>query len=200
MTIEAGVGMDAFVRRIVLVKHAQPLLEASRPAREWELGAEGEGQAARLADALKRFAPFRLVTSPESKAKRTAALVAGKLGILMATVEDLKELDRPALPIMPAAEHERVNARVFARRGEAVLGFESATDALNRFRAAVLAEVSRARERNLVAISHGTVISLLVGACNPVDAFDLWKRLQCPSFVVLDSASLALIEVVDSVA
>ena len=186
--------------RIVLVKHAQPVLDGSRPARDWELGAEGEQQAVRLAGALERFAPFRLVSSPEPKAARTAALVAGQLGIVMDTIGDLRELDRPVLPILPAAEHQRLNARVFAARDEAVLGAESASAALARFTAAIRTEMVRASGQNLVAMSHGTVISLLVGACNPVDAFEVWQRLQCPSFVVLDGPSLALIDVVDSVA
>ncbi|HJR58142.1 MAG TPA: histidine phosphatase family protein [Vicinamibacterales bacterium] len=184
----------------MLVKHAQPVLDGSRPARDWELGAEGEQQAVRLAGALERFAPFRLVSSPEPKAARTAALVAGQLGIVMDTIGDLRELDRPVLPILPAAEHQRLNARVFAARDEAVLGAESASAALARFTAAIRTEMVRASGQNLVAMSHGTVISLLVGACNPVDAFEVWQRLQCPSFVVLDGPSLALIDVVDSVA
>ena len=35
---------------LVLVKHALPVLDPSKPAREWQLGAEGEVQAKRLAD------------------------------------------------------------------------------------------------------------------------------------------------------
>jgi hypothetical protein len=41
------------------------------------------------------------------------------------------------------------------------------------------------------------VISLLVGEHNSVESFQLWKRLPCPSFVVLEKLSLALVEVVD---
>ena len=52
---------------------------------------------------------------------------------------------------------------------------------------------------NVVAVAHGTVIALLVGARGDMDARLVWKRLQCPSFVVLDTPSLALREIVDRI-
>lgn len=185
--------------RLVLAKHAQPILDASRPPREWRLSPDGERQAARLSAALRRFAPLRLVASPEPKAARTAAIVGDALGIPCASVAGLEEIDRPVLPILPAPEHERLNARLFVEYDRPVLGQESAHDARDRFAAAVSKELQRTTEDSLVVVAHGTVIALLVSACNDVDAFDLWKRLQCPSFVVLDAASLTLLEVVAEV-
>jgi len=187
-------------RRIVLVKHGQPVLDASKPAREWLLAKEGEAQSKRLASALRAFIPFRLVTSPERKALRTCEIVASELGVPMTVAKDLREFDRPALPIMPPAEHERLNAQIFADLGQRVIGAESGREALDRFAAAVLGELQRTKSGNLVAITHGTVISLLVGGHNEMDAFALWKRLRCPSYVVLDAPSLALVEVVEEVA
>lgn len=184
---------------IVLVKHAQPVLDGSRPAREWRLSPEGEEQARRLARELRRFAPFRLASSPEPKAARTAEIVATELGVSLALVDGLRELDRPALPIMSAEEHERLNARLFADFDAPVIGSESARDALDRFSRAVADLAAQDPASNLVAVAHGTVIALLVGARGGMDARLVWKRLQCPSFVVLDTPSLALREIVDRI-
>jgi broad specificity phosphatase PhoE len=185
---------------LILVKHAQPVLDATTPPREWELARAGEVQAERLADALRRYLPFELVCSPEIKARRTSEIVAARLGIPTTTVEDLRELDRPALPIMTDDEHAALNARVFVERDRAVIGDESASSALRRFDQAVLAISSERPRHNLVVIAHGTVISLFVASANPsVDAFSLWKGLGCPSMVILDRASLAFREVVDKV-
>jgi broad specificity phosphatase PhoE len=183
-------------RRVVLVKHALPMLDESRPPREWPLARDGEQQSKRLASALRRFASLRLVTSPEPNARRTGEIVAAELALPFTAVEGLQEIDRPALPILPASEHERINARIFTECDRAVIGRESARDAGRRFANAVFNELQRMNEDTLVVVAHGTVISLLVSAYNPVDAFALWKRLQCPSFVVLDAPSLALLEVV----
>jgi broad specificity phosphatase PhoE len=107
-----------------LIKHAQPVLDATVPAREWVLGAEGEEQSKRLGASLRRFIPCRLVTSPEPKALRTCEIVAGELNIPMTIVDGLQEIDRPVLPIMAPAEHERVNARIFSEADSRVIGGE----------------------------------------------------------------------------
>jgi broad specificity phosphatase PhoE len=114
----------------------------------------------------------------------------------MKTVTELGEIDRRVLPIMSQAEHERMNARIFADFDDAVLGCESGREAQKRFTAAVLKELQGTDEGNLVVLAHGTVISLLVSGHNSVDATELWKRLRCPSLVVLERSSFALVEVV----
>ena len=184
----------------VLVKHAFPVLDPSRPPLEWRLGPEGEAQAGRLAAALERFAPFRLIASTEPKAVRTAEIVAGIHGLPMATVVGLREIDRPRLPIMSRQAHAELNRGLFTRFESPVVGNESAREARDRFTAAVAEQLRAGSAENLVVVAHGTVIALLVAAYNPVDAFDLWTRLQCPSFVVLDRGTLALVETVEKVA
>src|SRR5215218_5414518 len=99
---------------IVLIKHAQPLLDASKPARDWVLGSQGEEQSRRLGALLRPFLPGRLVTSPEPKALQTCEIVADELDIPMTVVDGLQEIERPVLPIMSPSEHERVNARIFS--------------------------------------------------------------------------------------
>jgi broad specificity phosphatase PhoE len=184
--IEAGTP----VPRLVLVKHAMPVLDPSRPAREWLLGEDGEAQARELADRLRAFAPLRLITSPEPKAVRTCEIVAGALGVPMREVDALREIDRRRLPLMSSEEHQRNNAGIFAHRDRPVLGTESARDALARFRRGVLAEVDALEAGNLVVVSHGTVISLLVAEYHDVDAFTIWKSLRCATFLAMPLHSL----------
>ena len=180
---------------LVLVKHARPVLDPSKPAKEWRLAAEGELQSKRLASRLRAFAPLRLVASPEPKASRTGQLVAAELGLQVSSVEGLRELDRPVLSLMSKAEYERKNAAIFADLDRRILGAESGRNALDRFSAAVGAELAWTEAQSLVVITHGTVISLIVGAHNEIDAFELWRKLACPSFVVLEVPSFSLREV-----
>jgi broad specificity phosphatase PhoE len=180
-------------RRLVLVKHGQPVLDGSRPAREWLLGPAGEAQAARLSAELRCFLPFRLLSSVEPKALATCRIIAAALGVPMCAAPGLEELDRRVLPIMPRAEHARLNALIFAQPSVRVLGEESADDAVSRFSAAVAAAVGAAGDDDVVIIAHGTVISLLVARHNAMDAYVLWRRLQCGSFVVLQLPSLTLL-------
>jgi 2,3-bisphosphoglycerate-dependent phosphoglycerate mutase len=183
--------------RIVLVKHAKPILDPTQPAREWKLGPEGEAQSQRLAERLRSFLPCGLLSSPEPKASRTCEIAAAELGLPMKAVTEFREIDRRLLPIMSSAEHEALNGRIFAESEQRILGCESAREATERFTTAMLRELERTEEENLVVIAHGTVISLFVSAYNSVDPFELWRRLHCPSFVVVKRPSLALVEVID---
>ena len=181
---------------LVLVKHALPVIDASKPAKEWQLGAAGELQTEALAAHLRAFAPLRMVASPEPKAARTAALVAARLSVAVRIVAGLREFDRPRLPFLSKEEHERANADIFTNPSRRVLGNESAHDALERFAAALDAELEQTQTQTLVAIAHGTVISLFAGAHNAIDAFALWKQLVCPAYVVLNVPTFSLREVV----
>jgi broad specificity phosphatase PhoE len=181
---------------VVLVKHAQPILDPGVPPRDWRLSPEGEQQSRRLARRLRLYSPLRLVASPEPKAFMTGQLVAAELGVEAVLVAGLEEFDRTALPLMPKAEHERINAPIFRDLRVRVLGAECGHDALRRFSNAIDAELARTEASTLVAITHGTVMSLFVAAHNGIDGFGLWKRLACPSFVVLDAHSFLLREAV----
>lgn len=182
--------------RVVLVKHALPVFDPSRPAREWRLGKEGEAQSRRLADRLRAFSPLRLIASPEPKACETGQVVAAELDLPITSVEGLQELDRPVMPMMLKAEYERVNAAIFADFDRPVLGVESARGALARFSAALGGQLAQTTEQTLVVITHGTVISLFACAHNGLDPLGLWKRLSCPSFVVMEVPTFALVEVI----
>ncbi len=184
---------------LVLVKHALPVLDMSRPPREWQLSAEGELQSKQLAARLRAFVPLRLVTSTEPKASSTGRVIAAELSLRVTAVDGVQEFDRPASPWQSKAERERENAAIFDDPTRPVLGAESGRDALDRFSAAIRAELDRTAKQNLVVVTHGTVIALFVAAHNPVNAFELWRDLECASFVVLDGRSFSLREVVRSV-
>lgn len=182
-------------QHLVLVKHALPVPDTSRPAREWLLGEEGEIQALRIADALKRFAPFRLVSSTEPKAARTAEIVAREVGIDFTEIEGLREIDRPKLPWMGDEEHAAFNKQLFVNFDEAVVGAESARDAVARFEDALMSVTGESDGTNVVAIAHGTVISLLAAKHNPeIDGFDLWRKLRCSDFVVLSMTDFTIVQ------
>ncbi|WP_438005914.1 histidine phosphatase family protein [Sorangium sp. So ce321] len=175
-------------------------LDAAVPARHWRLAPEGEAQSRRLARKLLDFQPFRLVCSREPKALRTAEIVAEELSLPVARQAGLEEFDRPALPLLSAAEHALLNAPIFADPARRVLGEECGAGALERFRAALAAALADTPEdHHLVAVTHGTVIALMVAAHNRVDGFKLWRRLACPSLVVLGLPELELLEVLDQV-
>jgi len=127
----------------------------------------------------------------------TAELVAAALGVPRAVVVDgLREIDRPAMPVLPRSELDLLIRPIFAEPHRPGLGVESGVDALSRFSAAISSQVAQLRGQNLIAITHGTVIALFLGAHNAIDAFDLWRHLECASLVVLEGPTYRLVDIV----
>lgn len=184
---------------LILVKHSTVTIDTERTASEWELSAEGWRRCDALAERLAAFHPRRVVASKEPKATETGRRVAERLGLLFETAPDLHEHDRRGVPYLGADEFEAAVARFFAQPNELVLGRETAEAAGARFEAAVRRVVAQSSAETLVIVAHGTVISLFVARYAGVDAFDLWRRLDLPSFVVLNWPAGTVLDVVESV-
>jgi broad specificity phosphatase PhoE len=183
----------------IFVKHAIPAMRPELPAREWLLKDEGEFQAKVLSLRLKQFLPFALYSSVEPKASRTAEIVGAYFGVPVTVFPGLEEFDRPALPILTSDEICDLNSVVFRNFNKVVIGQESGADALARFNSAV-SRIRIQENGNVVVVCHGTVISLFTSHYNSdVDAFELWKSLSCPSYVVMDGNEYRLDHIVDEI-
>jgi histidine phosphatase superfamily protein (branch 1) len=68
-------------RLLILVKHAEPVVEPDVPSNRWELSERGKDRCVALAERLRRYRPAAVVASEERKAAQTAGLVAERLGM-----------------------------------------------------------------------------------------------------------------------
>ena len=125
----------------------------------------------------------------------TAELLASRLRIETQTSDDLDEHRRPYLD----DGFDTAMLRLFAEPAERVFGEESANEARARFAEAVNAALRAHHERSLGIVAHGTVIALYAAPYFHTGAAALWKRLQHPSFVVLDTDTGTGLRVVDEV-
>lgn len=183
--------------RLILIKHAFPIFEPSKPAGYWVLGSEGKAQSKLLVERIKHYSPFSLFSSDEPKAIQTAEIISGEFDVKFQTLEGLREINRPALPLLSEEEYVKLNREIFKNPDEPVIGNESARKALNRFDSEIDENVEEdLKKRNVAIISHGTVISLFVAKYNAIDVFQLWKNLSCCSFVELDYPGYQLKRVV----
>lgn len=173
-------------RRLILVRHSTPEARREAPAREWRLSEEGrrraEGLAARLAlDGL----PAAIVSSTEPKAAETAALLARTLGVTYETAAGLHEHDRSTVGWLGGERFEAAVTALFRQPEELVLGRETAVEALARVERATAEALRRHPRGDVVIVTHGTVMTLLVAATNPIDAVAFWRGLEMPDSVVL---------------
>lgn len=151
--------------QLILVRHAQPLrIATSDGPADPALSPIGLEQAERVPAALAQHRIARLVSSPQLRARQTAAPLAAKLGAEVEIVEDLAEYDRelPAyIPIEDAATefrdvYERIKAGQLPEQidGPAFVA---------RVHAAVDDLVAAADPADtIVAFAHGGVVNVLL--------------------------------------
>ncbi|MBP2019644.1 broad specificity phosphatase PhoE [Symbiobacterium terraclitae] len=182
------------MNRLYLVRHARPHMDPTRHHSEWSLDPAGEPELKQLASLPHWSAAYRIVSSEEPKAFQTAAYIAGFNHLPPPeTVADLGELHKASF----VPNHDEVMAALFRFPDRpAAEGWETAGAALARFVRAITALPEDARGRDLIVVSHGTVLSLYLshlqgqGRVNPAD----WARIRMPDYCVVDTRSMRLVQ------
>ena len=185
--------------KLILIKHALPKIEPTIPSWEWPLSDQGRSDCGILASCLRGYNPAVLICSMEPKAQETARLVAALLGKPQQAAEGLQENDRQGFPHLPTTEWKEAFRRFFAHPNQCVIGRETAEAARKRFTESLQIVLREQTDGDVAVVSHGTVITLFVAFANNQEAFPLWERLKCPSFIVLDRYTLQVEKVVDDV-
>lgn len=176
------------VRQLILVRHASPRPDPTRPASRWVLSDEGRARSQALARSLAAHRPAAIVSSEEPKARETARIVAAHLGLEAHALPDLGEHARESVPFFDdVAEFEAAVERALASPDERVFGEETANQALARFDRAV-ARALRRHAGTLAIIAHGTVIALFVASRTGGDARELWRGLGLAEGVAIEMA------------
>jgi broad specificity phosphatase PhoE len=183
------------MNQLILVRHSQSDAQPDVPSHEWGLTAEGQRRAAILAEQLAPYAPFALASSPEPKARQTADTIADRFIIPVIEHPDLREHDRRTVDWMDTREdYLEANTRFFANPKKRVLGEESAAEALDRFSRALREILDAYPEENVVAVTHGSVITLFIARITGEDPYSLWQSLTQPWHAVIAIPRFKLIE------
>lgn len=182
---------------LLLVRNAAPEKSGQKPSHLWPLSEAGRAACVPLAAALRPRGPTAILSSDEPKGIETAELVAAELRLPHAVVPGLHEHDRSNVPNLPTREFVSSMALFFAKPTQRVFGLESANQVLSRAEEALQDAVSDRPGQNLAVVTHAAVIAVVAAAHSRFDAYQLWRAMKAPSFVVLDAATLALLERVD---
>jgi|SRR5688572_603238 len=178
---------------LILVKHSLPEIVEGMPAREWKLSPTGRIRAQELAERLSEFQPQMIVSSSEPKAKETAEIVAGRYNLQLQIADGLHEHGRSKTPYRFRDEFQSAIREFFEKPDVLVFGSETANESHARFYQAIYLIINSNRNKTIVAVAHGTVISLFVSRLIRISGFVLWKELGLPSFVIIDMESNRLI-------
>ena len=166
---------------LILVRHGRPVIDPEIPPPQWGLCPEGREAVAALAETLRPFGAMAAISSPEPMALQTAEIIGQRLGLAVEVEHGLHEHKRQHRSFGTEEEFRQRIAQVFAEPRIQAPGGESAEQACERLTAAL----ARHTIRPLVAVTHGTVLSLYVARLLGLDAHDLWRNLRTPDAFVL---------------
>jgi broad specificity phosphatase PhoE len=163
------------VTSVVLIRHAEPLLDGGIPTGEWPLTEKGRNDATVLGTTLAdRSAGTTVWTSPERRAHETAALAFP----LRATAlrDQLSEVKKPWY----ASADEHANAVAKYLSGEAVEGWERREDVILRIAQLRLGFASSLESLVLVT-PHGLLLTAWLDyEVELDDPFLFWSNLRMP--------------------
>jgi broad specificity phosphatase PhoE len=182
------------MRRLVLIRHSVPLIDAAVPAAEWHLSPHGVDRARQLARRLPCTART-IFTSREPKAVGTATAFAEMWRVPVEEVAGLEEHHRPSPSLLTREAFDRKIDELFAKPNELVFGTETAAAAQRRFSAAIMRLITRTTD-DVAVVTHGTVMALFVSAATGVNAFEYWKAQHMPSATILSLPELSLVQTV----
>jgi len=185
------------MKPLILVKHSLPEIRENVPAREWSLSEEGCERAQRLAEILKQYRPEVILSITEPKARATARILGENLKLDFEVVGGLHEHDRSNSPYHSKDKFQALVREFFKKPETLIFGNETASQALKRFQESVNFLLKRYKDKSVLIVSHGTVISLYTSWLTGCDGYSLWQDLGLPSFVTLDLKSNVLLETVN---
>ncbi|RJE87429.1 histidine phosphatase family protein [Paenibacillus sp. 1011MAR3C5] len=160
------------MKNIYIVRHCQ----AEGQAPDAPLTAAGAQQAGRLAQFLSGKNIDYIISSPFSRAYRTITPLADKLGVEIVLEERLSER------VLSAQNHPEWRNMLLQTYEDLDLcyeGGESSNTAMGRA-ISVVKEVLDSKNSNIVVVSHGNLISLLLKHFDHRIGFKEWERLSNP--------------------
>jgi broad specificity phosphatase PhoE len=172
------------MRRLVLIRHANPTLRSDTPPAEWGLSEDGVRRARILAGRMCPGSARAVYTSTERKAVETAQLLGTAWQLPVTPVLGLHEHERAGEPLVQASEFERRVRELFGRPRDLVYGTETGEQAKRRFKRAV-ATLLATDSDDVIVVSHGTVMTLFVSEAAGVEPFAFWQSLEMPCAVTL---------------
>lgn len=146
--------------RVLYLSHPEVVIDPQGPVPDWGLSDQGR---ARLSAALARGWPgagWRIVTSPEVKARQTAAMIAATTNDPVRTHPDMGEVDRSSTGYLPFDQHEALADALFANPAQGPQGWEGASAAQARIVTAFEALLAES-PGDLLLVGHGGVGTFL---------------------------------------
>jgi broad specificity phosphatase PhoE len=143
------------------LSHPQVLIDPAVPVPRWSLSDHGRSRIMALKGAGWLAHTTRIVSSSETKARETAAIMGAATGIRPEADPELDEIDRSATGYVPHDHHETLADAFFAAPAISADGWEKAIDVASRGMAALHRHVASQGPGDLLLVGHGGIGTLI---------------------------------------
>lgn len=186
---------------LILIRHSVTRQVPGVSSHEWELTEEGRDRCKALADQLRPYRIAAIATSDEQKAVATASILVAHLGVAAPLIVEpgFRETRRVTAPYFQNSDEFREAIRAAMLSPNRLLyGEESFTEARLRFSRSLFQLVTANPNKTLAVVTHGTIMSLLLGYAAGLDTYKTWTALDMPAYAVL-TPNLDLLDLKTSV-
>lgn len=142
---------------------------------------KGREQADELDRFFSRLEVDGILSSPYKRAVQSIMPLAKRLHLKVTTDERLAERKLSARPI---ADWREKLKQTFSQLDVCFEGGESSRTAMNRAQA-VLKDLALAGDKNIIVVTHGNLLVLLLKLFDPRFGFEQWHRLTNPDVFLL---------------
>jgi 2,3-bisphosphoglycerate-dependent phosphoglycerate mutase len=134
---------------------------------------------------LAAYQVSAILSSAETKARETAAILAANLGLTPGEDADLNEHRRDNVSYLSRPDFEAAIRRLFAEPDTLVFGQETAAQAYTRFAGAAQRALVAHPTGDVALVTHGTVMTLYAERHAGVEPFAFWQALTLPNLIAL---------------
>jgi len=176
-------------QQIIFIRHFRPKIDKNKPATEWELDDDAILEMKQRISKIDFGSVEKVFTSPEKKALITAKFIADKLNVKLIVTDDLKEVDRSKTGFIEG-DYKQIVKEYFTS-SEFKYGWEpleKVKERIKRFLMAVKHE-----KNNIVAVSHGMYLSILLSPYFQEDIVTFWNNLKLGEIMIVDKNKLVRI-------
>ncbi len=163
-----------------MLRHGETQFTREKTAHEWSLSPNGISKVREVAETGCFDDIDIIVSSMEEKALQTAMLIANRVQKEISVNFDLGEHDRRNSGFLEQSEFNETIQFAFNNMDQSKRRWETTKDALERFTKAITEIDSKHEDKNILVVSHGTVLSLYFANQMGVmeEVYDRWKNID----------------------
>jgi len=173
----------------IFLRHAQTLKNPNLPVVDWGLTDEAQ----LVVEGLLKHEVFEgldfIFTSTENKAKKTAEPFVELFRVKAEEIAGLEEIKRGKSLMLSDKDFLELKTRMFEDFSLAPNGWESSSSALARFEDSVSELDQRYKNKKILIVSHGTVLTLYFAKLLQINnnIMQRWQGLKFCSYGVVEN-------------